>query len=176
MLVNNQPYHSHASSVVFHESSLFCSVQLVAAKTANAKLESEVKQEKGNASDLRKMLADERNVMSTMDVEHQLQLVELEQRHQEKVLLIFTFGPIRSYSYKIKRIKEIICFTYTVCCFILQVLYLLNQLQSKPVCEESDREKQKDGESSNEELLQRLKAQVYFISRMFEQTEFFPSL
>uniref|UniRef100_A0A8C6LXK2 Kinesin family member 4A n=1 Tax=Nothobranchius furzeri TaxID=105023 RepID=A0A8C6LXK2_NOTFU len=59
--------------------------ELVAAKTAFSKLESELNQEKGNAQDLRKMLADERNVMSTMDMEHQQQLVELEQRHQEKV-------------------------------------------------------------------------------------------
>lgn len=66
----------------------------MSAKTANAKLESEVKQEKGNAQDLRKMLADERNVMSTMDMEHQQQLVELEQRHQEKVLIAFTRIPI----------------------------------------------------------------------------------
>ncbi|XP_058484145.1 kinesin family member 4 [Solea solea] len=59
--------------------------ELVSAKTAGAKLESELKQEKGNSQDLRKMLADERSVMSTMDVEHQQQMVELEQRHQEKV-------------------------------------------------------------------------------------------
>uniref|UniRef100_A0A671TR98 Kinesin family member 4 n=1 Tax=Sparus aurata TaxID=8175 RepID=A0A671TR98_SPAAU len=64
--------------------------ELVSAKTASAKLESEVKQEKGNAQDLRKMLADERSVMSTMDMEHQQQLVELEQRHQEKVFITFT--------------------------------------------------------------------------------------
>lgn len=64
--------------------------QLVSAKTASAKLESELKQEKGNAQDLRKMMADERNVMSTMDMEHQQQLVELEQRHQEKVLYLYT--------------------------------------------------------------------------------------
>lgn len=57
----------------------------MSAKTGNARLESEVKQERGNSQDLRKMLADERNVMSTMDMEHQQQLVELEQRHQEKV-------------------------------------------------------------------------------------------
>lgn len=62
-------------------------IQLVSAKTASAKLESELKQEKGNSQDIRKMLADERNVMSTMDMEHQQQLVELEQRHQEKVLI-----------------------------------------------------------------------------------------
>lgn len=61
----------------------------MSAKTANAKLESEVKQEKGNIQDLRKMLADERNVMSTMDMEHQQQLVELEQGHQEKVPVTF---------------------------------------------------------------------------------------
>ncbi|XP_068600791.1 kinesin family member 4 [Brachionichthys hirsutus] len=62
--------------------------ELVSAKTAGAKLESEIKQEKGNGQDLRKMLTDERNVMSAMDVEHQQQLVELEQRHQEKVLYL----------------------------------------------------------------------------------------
>lgn len=39
------------------------------------------------------MLADERNVMSTMDMEHQQQLVELEQRHQEKVPNTFAFLP-----------------------------------------------------------------------------------
>lgn len=66
----------------------------MSAKTASAKLESEVKQEKGNSQDLRKMLADERNVMSTMDMEHQQQLVELEQRHQEKVLIAFSLVPI----------------------------------------------------------------------------------
>ncbi|XP_060941533.1 kinesin family member 4 [Limanda limanda] len=62
--------------------------ELVSAKTASSKLESEVKQEKGNSQDIRRMLADERNVMSTMDMEHQQQLVELEQEHQEKVLYL----------------------------------------------------------------------------------------
>lgn len=63
----------------------------MSAKTANAKLESNIKQEKGNVSDLTKMLAEERNVMSTMDMEHQQQLVELEQTHQEKVLASFIY-------------------------------------------------------------------------------------
>ncbi|KAM4619969.1 kinesin family member 4 [Polymixia lowei] len=62
--------------------------ELVSAKTASAKLESDLKQEKGNVLDLTKLLADERNIMSTMDMEHQQQLVELEQRHQEKVLYL----------------------------------------------------------------------------------------
>ncbi|XP_072302654.1 kinesin family member 4 [Eucyclogobius newberryi] len=64
--------------------------ELVSAKTACAKLESDLKQEKGNALDLRKMLAEERNIMSTMDMEHQQQLVELEERHQEKVHYFIT--------------------------------------------------------------------------------------
>ncbi|XP_017267971.1 kinesin family member 4 isoform X2 [Kryptolebias marmoratus] len=96
--------------------------ELVSSKTACSKLESELKQEKGNLLDLKKTLADERNVMSTMDVEHQQQLVELEQRHQEKVL------------------------------------YFLNQLQNKPICEESAETREEEEQSSKErELLQRLK-------------------
>uniref|UniRef100_A0A3P9LEZ8 Kinesin family member 4 n=2 Tax=Oryzias latipes TaxID=8090 RepID=A0A3P9LEZ8_ORYLA len=98
--------------------------ELVSAKTACAKLESELKQEKGNAQDLRKMMVEDRNLMSTMDMEHQQQLVELEQRHQEKVL------------------------------------YLLDQLQNKPICEESEDVKQRDeGRSKERELLQRLSVQ-----------------
>ncbi|XP_042355928.1 kinesin family member 4 [Plectropomus leopardus] len=110
--------------------------ELLSAKTASAKLESELKQETGNAQDLRRMLAEERNVMSAMDMEHQQQLVELEQRHQEKVL------------------------------------YLLNQLQSKPICEESDKTKQNDTESSKErELLQRLKLQEEELEKLRELSE-----
>lgn len=60
-------------------------MQVVASKAANAKLESELKQEQANHLDLQKVLCDERKLMSTMDMEHQGRLVELEQRHQEKV-------------------------------------------------------------------------------------------
>lgn len=66
----------------------------MSAKTGSAKVESDLKQEKGNAQDLRKMLAEERNVMSTMDMEHQQQLVELEQRHQEKVPMSVIYLPL----------------------------------------------------------------------------------
>lgn len=59
--------------------------ELVSVKTACAKLESLITQEKDNAQDLRKTLSDERKVMSTMDTEHQQQLLEQEERHQEKV-------------------------------------------------------------------------------------------
>uniref|UniRef100_A0A7N8YRC5 Kinesin-like protein n=1 Tax=Mastacembelus armatus TaxID=205130 RepID=A0A7N8YRC5_9TELE len=72
----------------------FLMSELVSAKTATAKLESELKQEKGNIMDLKKMLSDERDVMSTMDMEHQQQLLELEQRHQEKVLISGFFHPL----------------------------------------------------------------------------------
>ncbi|XP_013871888.1 kinesin family member 4 [Austrofundulus limnaeus] len=97
--------------------------ELMSSKTAHSKLESELKQEQGNLQDLRKMLNDERNVMSAMDVEHQLQLVELEQRHQEKVL------------------------------------YLLNQLQNKTICEVSEETKEDEQSSKERELLQHLKVQ-----------------
>uniref|UniRef100_A0A3B1J8M2 Kinesin family member 4 n=1 Tax=Astyanax mexicanus TaxID=7994 RepID=A0A3B1J8M2_ASTMX len=59
-------------------------------KTANAKLESELKQEQANHIDLQKVLFDERRLMSTMEMEHQSHLVELEQRHQEKASIIFS--------------------------------------------------------------------------------------
>uniref|UniRef100_A0AAR2KYJ5 Kinesin motor domain-containing protein n=1 Tax=Pygocentrus nattereri TaxID=42514 RepID=A0AAR2KYJ5_PYGNA len=58
--------------------------EVVTAKTANAKLESELKQERANHMDLQKVLCDERKLMSTMEMEHQSHLVEMEQRHQEK--------------------------------------------------------------------------------------------
>ncbi|XP_068585628.1 kinesin family member 4 [Cebidichthys violaceus] len=110
--------------------------ELVSTKTAGGKLESELKQETGNLQDLRKMLVDERHVMSTMDMEHQQQLVELEQRHQEKVH------------------------------------YLLNQLQSKPICEEPAETRQKDEESSKEkELLQRFKVQEEELEKLRELSE-----
>lgn len=60
-------------------------MQVVTSKTSNAKLESELKQERANHMDLQKVLCDERKLMSAMDMEHQSHLVELEQRHQEKV-------------------------------------------------------------------------------------------
>ncbi|XP_037605339.1 kinesin family member 4 [Sebastes umbrosus] len=83
--------------------------ELVSAKTAGGKLESELKQEAGNGQDLRKMLAEERNVMSTMDMEHQQQLVELEQSHQEKVLYLLNqlqSKPIYEESNETKRKDE----------------------------------------------------------------------
>ncbi|CAB1332920.1 unnamed protein product [Coregonus sp. 'balchen'] len=50
--------------------------------------------EKGNVLDLQKTLCDERKLMSTMDMEHQHHLVELEQMHQEKVL--YLLGQLQS--------------------------------------------------------------------------------
>lgn len=48
------------------------------------------------------------------------------------------------------------------------MLYLLNQLQNKPISESAEKETQKDGERSNEqELLHRLKIQVPLIKPNF---------
>uniref|UniRef100_A0A3B3S4F8 Kinesin family member 4 n=1 Tax=Paramormyrops kingsleyae TaxID=1676925 RepID=A0A3B3S4F8_9TELE len=63
----------------------FLMSELVSAKVGDAKLASDLKQEKASYSDLQRTLADERKLMSAMDMEHQARLVELEQRHQEKV-------------------------------------------------------------------------------------------
>uniref|UniRef100_A0A673YXY8 Kinesin family member 4 n=1 Tax=Salmo trutta TaxID=8032 RepID=A0A673YXY8_SALTR len=51
-------------------------------------------QEKGNMLDLQKTMCDERKLMSTMDMENQHHLVELEQMHQEKVL--YLLGQLQS--------------------------------------------------------------------------------
>uniref|UniRef100_A0A4W5Q7K0 Kinesin family member 4 n=1 Tax=Hucho hucho TaxID=62062 RepID=A0A4W5Q7K0_9TELE len=54
----------------------------------------DLKQEKGNVLDLQKTMCDERKLMSTMDMENQHHLVELEQMHQEKVL--YLLGQLQS--------------------------------------------------------------------------------
>uniref|UniRef100_A0A671MXD6 Kinesin motor domain-containing protein n=1 Tax=Sinocyclocheilus anshuiensis TaxID=1608454 RepID=A0A671MXD6_9TELE len=104
--------------------------EVVASKVANAKLESELKQEKANLLDMQKILCDERKLMSSMDMEHQSQLVEMEQRHQEKVL------------------------------------YLLGQLQSKPVAQEKLKEQQEEVSKREHELMQRLKFQEEEIEKL----------
>ncbi|KAK1883194.1 Chromosome-associated kinesin KIF4 [Dissostichus eleginoides] len=109
--------------------------ELVSAKTASGKLESELKQEAGNAQHLRKTMADERNVMSTMDMEHQVQMVELEQRHQEKVL------------------------------------YLLNQIQNKTICEEPAETKEEEESAKEKELFQRLQVQEEELEKLRELRE-----
>ncbi|KAG9351983.1 hypothetical protein JZ751_023234 [Albula glossodonta] len=114
----------------------FLMSELVSAKVTNAKMESELKQEKANYSDLQKLLADERKLMSTMDMEHQSHLVDLEQRHQEKVL------------------------------------YLLSQLQNKPVAAAAEENEEEEAMSKRErELLQRLKFQEDEIEKMRELSE-----
>lgn len=94
------------------ENLIFFFFKLVSAKTAHAKLESEVTQEKANAQDLRKMLAEERSVMSTMDMEHQQQLVELEQRHQEKVLHTWAHFRLKNID-----LSQLHIFTFLPCFF-----------------------------------------------------------
>ena len=62
--------------------------QLVSAKTASAKLESKLKQEQANCLDKQKTLIDERTLMSSMEVEHEQRLMELELRHTDKVSIV----------------------------------------------------------------------------------------
>ncbi|MBN3323646.1 KIF4 protein, partial [Atractosteus spatula] len=64
--------------------------ELVSAKVSTSKLESDLKQEKTNYTDLQRALCDERKVMSDMQMEHQSHLIELEQAHQEKVLYLLS--------------------------------------------------------------------------------------
>uniref|UniRef100_A0A9J7X3Z8 Kinesin motor domain-containing protein n=1 Tax=Cyprinus carpio carpio TaxID=630221 RepID=A0A9J7X3Z8_CYPCA len=109
--------------------------EVVASKVASAKLESELKQEKANLLDMQKILCDERKLMSSMDMEHQSQLVEMEQRHQEKVL------------------------------------YLLSQLQSKPVAQENLKEQQEEVSKREHELMQRLKFQEEEIEKLRELSD-----
>lgn len=106
--------------------------EVVASKTLNAKQESELQQEKANLLDMQKVLCDERKLMSAMDMEHQSHLVEMEQRHQEKVL------------------------------------YLLGQLQNKPVALE---EQQELVSKREQELLQRLQFQEEEIEKLRELSD-----
>nr|XP_015206544.1 PREDICTED: chromosome-associated kinesin KIF4A [Lepisosteus oculatus] len=64
--------------------------ELVSAKVSTSKLDSDLKQEKTNYTDLQRALCDERKVMSDMQMEHQSHLIELEQAHQEKVLYLLS--------------------------------------------------------------------------------------
>ncbi|KAJ8348529.1 hypothetical protein SKAU_G00271180 [Synaphobranchus kaupii] len=113
----------------------FLMSELVSAKVLTAKLESDLNQEKANYCDLQRILSDERKLMSTMDVEHQSHLVDLEQRHQEKVL------------------------------------YLLSQLQNKPVAPEAEHEREQRKSKRERELLQRLQFQEDEIEKMRELSE-----
>lgn len=152
-------------------------VQVVASKTANAKLESELKQEKANLLDMQKILCDERKLMSTMDMEHQSHLVELEQTHQEKVCFYslhivphYIVTPLPSWKHEcwkpwswmcvywtLGQLVCLICSNVTNMSFLLQVLYLLGQLQNKPAKDEEHEQVSK----REKELLQRLKFQVW---------------
>lgn len=95
-----------------------------------------------------------------MDMEHQQQLVELEQRHQEKVLNAFTlFSPFALMWPEIFHFTNF-CFFPSTSSSPSQVHYFLNQLQSRAAFDEAS---QKDeGRAENMELEERLKVQVRF--------------
>ncbi|KAG2464027.1 KIF4 protein, partial [Polypterus senegalus] len=64
--------------------------ELISAKVKTTKLENSLTQEKNNYSDMQRLLFEERTIMAEMETQHQAQLVELEQRHQEKVLYLLS--------------------------------------------------------------------------------------
>uniref|UniRef100_A0A669CFM9 Kinesin family member 4 n=1 Tax=Oreochromis niloticus TaxID=8128 RepID=A0A669CFM9_ORENI len=119
--------------------------ELVSAKTAHAKLESEVTQEKANAQDLRKMLAEERSVMSTMDMEHQQQLVELEQRHQEKVLHTWAHFRLKNID-----LSQLHIFTFLPCFF----RFFTSLTNSRTNLSEEELEKLRELSEQNQKLVE----------------------
>uniref|UniRef100_A0A669DHF0 Kinesin family member 4 n=1 Tax=Oreochromis niloticus TaxID=8128 RepID=A0A669DHF0_ORENI len=132
--------------------------ELVSAKTAHAKLESEVTQEKANAQDLRKMLAEERSVMSTMDMEHQQQLVELEQRHQEKVLHTWAHFRLKNID-----LSQLHIFTFLPCFFRFftsltnsrtNLSVKIQTKQTKPSRREEELEKLRELSEQNQKLVE----------------------
>ncbi|KAG8448188.1 hypothetical protein GDO86_015325 [Hymenochirus boettgeri] len=64
--------------------------EVVSSKVLVSKLESSLKQNKAQATDLQKTIFEERNHMAEMETEHQSQLMQLEQQHQEKILYLLS--------------------------------------------------------------------------------------
>ncbi|NWW87175.1 KIF4 protein, partial [Rhynochetos jubatus] len=64
--------------------------ELVSSKVQESKLESSLQQSKANCSDIQKMLMEEQNHITDMEVEFQKQLLMREQHHQDKVLYLLS--------------------------------------------------------------------------------------
>nr|XP_034990346.1 chromosome-associated kinesin KIF4A [Zootoca vivipara] len=64
--------------------------ELVSSKVENGKLENRLQQTKATCADTHKMLLEERKVVAEMEAEHESQLVQKEQQHQEKVLYLLS--------------------------------------------------------------------------------------
>ena len=94
----------------------------MSSKTGIAKLESELQVEKANMLDLAKRLGDERHVVSTMEEDHQQQLLEMEQRHQEKVFISVEHFSMRFFKAAYEEGYEIFCIVCSFHCLVLLVL------------------------------------------------------
>ncbi|XP_053121421.1 chromosome-associated kinesin KIF4-like [Hemicordylus capensis] len=64
--------------------------ELVSSKVEDAKLENRLLQTKATCTDMHKMLLEERKVAAEMEADHEKQLVQVEQQHQEQVLYLLS--------------------------------------------------------------------------------------
>ncbi|XP_061445755.1 chromosome-associated kinesin KIF4-like [Rhineura floridana] len=64
--------------------------ELVSSKVEDGKLENRLQQSKATCADLHKMLLEERKAVAEQEAEHESQLVQMEQQHQEKVLYLLS--------------------------------------------------------------------------------------
>ncbi|CAG01575.1 unnamed protein product, partial [Tetraodon nigroviridis] len=88
---------------------------------------------------------------------------------QQKVLVADSEGRLKQRIDGITSIVEAKC---ALKLLMTEVLYLLNQLQNRPIGESAEKETQKDGERSNDqELLHRLKVQEEELQKLTEQNQ-----
>ncbi|XP_042329355.1 chromosome-associated kinesin KIF4A isoform X2 [Sceloporus undulatus] len=64
--------------------------ELVSSKVEDSKLENRLQQSKSTCADMHKMLLEERKLTADMEAEHESRLVQMEQKHQEKVLYLLS--------------------------------------------------------------------------------------
>ncbi|XP_067853165.1 kinesin family member 4 [Heptranchias perlo] len=70
--------------------------ELVSCKVSHSKVESELNQEKADIAELQNTLIEEQSRIAEMETEHQQQLLDREQRHQEKVFYLLSQLPQNS--------------------------------------------------------------------------------
>ncbi|XP_029463115.1 chromosome-associated kinesin KIF4A isoform X2 [Rhinatrema bivittatum] len=64
--------------------------ELISSKVQNSKWESDLKQSNARCADLQKTLFEDRSQMAELETEHQCQLMQIEQQHEEKILFLLS--------------------------------------------------------------------------------------